>query len=336
MHPVGGNLPMLFNTPPLFLLASPEPELLSAIEPVLMAAGPRVEVVLSAEAALKAMTGPHPPALALLDVNLPGMETGQLLAAVRAAAGSGFPIVLIEDTVTPEWIDRMAEGVIDDVIPRGAEPQYWQLRIGMAMHTHRLAREVDALREAAAMNAQLDRLTGVYNRETLMAMLFRETDRVQRMSGSLCLVLFDVDDFGHWNSRLGANACDELLCQIVSRTMRLLRSYDLMGRPGNDEFLLALPGCGPSNAAMLAERLRAEVFCEPFHVGGESIRLSACFGIAASGGRSPVVVLREAEEALRWAKEMGPESIQCFGERETAASPVTFLSASSGDELLAW
>jgi diguanylate cyclase (GGDEF)-like protein len=337
MHLAGGTLPMLANTPLVFLLASPEPELLSAIEPVLTAAGPQVEVVLSAEAALKAMTRVNPPSLALVDVNLPGMATGQLLAAVHASAGNRFPIVLIADTVTQEWIDRMAEGVIDDVIPRKAEPPYWQLRIGMAMHTNRLAREVDALREAAAMNAQLDRLTGVYNRETLMAMLFRETDRVQRMNGSLCLVLFDVDDFGHWNSRLGANACDDLLCQIVSRTMRLLRSYDLMGRPGNDEFLLALPGCGPANAAMLAERLRSDVFAEPFHVCGEAIRLSACFGIAASGGRSPVVVLREAEEALRWAKETGPESIQCFSEREPAgSSPVTFLSASSGDELLAW
>ncbi len=328
---------MFPGTPPVFLLASPEPELLSAIEPVLMASGPRVEVVLSAEAALRSMTGPNPPALALLDVTLLGMEIGQLLAAARAAAGSAFPIVLIADAVTPDWIDRMAEGVIDDVVPRLAEPPYWQLRIGMAMHTHRLARELEALREASAMNAQLDRLTGVYNRETLMAMLFRETDRVQRMNGSLCLLLFDIDDFGHWNSRLGAHACDELLCQVVTRSMRLLRSYDLIGRPGNDEFLLALPGCGPANAAVLAERLRSEVFCEPYRVAGEAIRLSACFGIAVSNGRSPVVVLREAEQALAWAREMGPESIQCFGEHEQrSASPVTFLSGSSGDELLAW
>ena len=84
-------------------------------------------------------------------------------------------------------------------------------------------------RDSAALDAQLDRLTGVYNREALMAMLFRETDRVQRLNSSLCLVLFDIDDFGHWNSRLGANACDELLIQVTVRTSRLLRSYDLLG-----------------------------------------------------------------------------------------------------------
>ncbi len=143
-------------------------------------------------------------------------------------------------------------------------------------------------------------------------MLFRETDRVQRTKASLCMVLFDIDDFGHWNSRLGSDACDELLCKVVSRTTRLLRSYDLFGRPGKDEFLVALPGCSAISAIMLAERLRHDVFSSPFRVSDQSIRLSACFGIASSHGRSPVVVLREAEQALQDAKVEGPESINCF------------------------
>jgi diguanylate cyclase (GGDEF)-like protein len=329
---------MLVNNPSTFLLASPEPALLSNIEPVLLGAGLRVEVVLSAQAALSAMTAANPPDLALLDTNLAGMEMGQLLAAVRAdGSGQRIPIVLIADTVTEEWTHRLAEGVIDDLIFRGAETAYWQLRLDMVLRSHRLAHEVESLREAAAQNAQLDRLTGVYNREALLAMLFRETDRVQRLNSSLCLVLFDIDDFGHWNSRLGGDACDELLCQVTTRTTRLLRSYDSLGRPGMDEFLVVLPGCSNANAVMLAERLRMEVFSSPFRVAGESIRLSACLGIASSLGRSPVVVLREAEQALEWAKGRGPETIQCFGESQRPVpAPVTFLSPTSGDELLAW
>jgi diguanylate cyclase (GGDEF)-like protein len=207
----------------------------------------------------------------------------------------------------------------------------------MVLRTHHKNREIDTLREAALLNSQNDHLTGVYNRETILAMLFRETDRVQRMKSSLCMILFDIDDFGHWNSRLGADACDDLLCQVVGRTTRLLRSYDLLGRPGMDEFLVALPGCTAINAVMLSERLRLDVFSPPFRVGSDSIRLSACFGIASSQGRSPVVVLREAEQALRLAKEAGPESIQCFsGCPDASAAPVTYLSPSTGDELLAW
>lgn len=125
------------------------------------------------------------------------------------------------------------------------------------------------------------------------------------------MILFDIDDFGHWNSRLGAEACDDLLRQVVARTSRMLRSYDVFGRPGKDEFLVALPGCTQALAAMMAERLRG-IFSAPFQVEGKTIRLSACFGIADSLGRSPVVVLREAEQALACARTAGPESIHWF------------------------
>ncbi|MGA9668681.1 MAG: GGDEF domain-containing protein [Terracidiphilus sp.] len=331
---------MLANNPRTFLLASSEPALLSAIEPALLASGARVEIVLTAEAAIASMTASNPPTLALIDVNLSGLEQGigHLLNCVRASVNPcRFPIVLIADTVTEEWKDRLADGMIDDLILRSTETPYMRLRVDMVLRSHHKAREVESLREAALLNAQTDRLTGVYNRETLLAMLFRETDRVQRMKSSLCMILFDIDDFGHWNSRLGADACDDLLCQVVSRTNRLLRSYDLLGRPGKDEFLVALPGCTGVNAVMLSERLRLDVFSPPFRVDGESIRLSACFGIATSQGRSPVVVLREAEQALQSAKAAGPESIQSFsGCPDASAAPVTYLSPSTGDELLAW
>jgi diguanylate cyclase (GGDEF)-like protein len=329
---------MSAHAQPTFLLASQDTDLLVAIEPTLLAAGARVDIVLSARAALACISGPHPPSLVLLDAELSGMPMGQLLAAVRAEAENArLPIVLIADTVTQECIDRLAEGAVDDLVLRSAESAYWQLRLDLVLRNQRMAHELETLRDAALRNVQLDHLTGVYNRETLLAMLFRETDRVQRSRSEMCLVLFDIDDFGHWNSRLGVDACDELLCQVAGRTAAMLRSYDVLGRPGMDEFLIALPLCAPLNAMSLAERLRTAVFSTPFHVAGEAIRLSACFGIAVSHGRSPVVVLREAEKALEWAKAAGPESIQCFGSSpQSSPSPVTFLSATSGDELLAW
>jgi diguanylate cyclase (GGDEF)-like protein len=328
---------MLAYSPNTFLLASSDPVLLAAIEPALLASGARVEIVLSAESALASITSPIPPTVALIDVSLPGMDPDQLLTAIRANVSSRrLPIILIADTVTEELTARLAEGVIDDLILRSVQAPYWRLRLDLVLRSSQKARELETLRESALHSAQTDRLTGVFNRETLLAMLFRETDRVQRLKSSLCMILFDIDDFGHWNSRLGSDACDDLLCQIVSRTSRLLRSYDLLGRPGMDEFLVALPGCTAINAIMLSERLRIDVFSPPFRIGTDAIRLSACFGIATSQGRSPVVVLREAEQALIQAKAAGPESIQCFNGCPNSAAPVTYLSPSTGDELLAW
>jgi len=326
------------NCPSAFLLASPDPSVLSIVEPVLLSYGVPVKIVLDAQAALSELTAECSPAFAVLDMALPGMEIGQLLAHARSLGSDhDFPIVLISDTVTQECSDRLVEGVVDDLILRSAQPGYWKLRIDQVLRTQSIGRELEALREVSMTQLQTDRLTGVYNREAMLAMLFRETDRVQRLNSSLCILLFDIDDFGHWNERLGAEACDQMLCKVVDRTQRILRSYDVLGRPGKDEFLIMLPGCSTVNAVMLAERLRLDVFSNPFRSGSDCIRLSACFGVASSMGRSPVVVLREAEQALQWAKDSGPESIEYFGDssRPTHA-PVTYISPSSGDELLAW
>ena len=318
-----------------FLLASPDPVLLANLEPLLLGCGGEVAVVHSLEAAMDSLAAPDGPTFALLDTSLPNLDPrmtiDRLLAAARAKdSARPLSIVLVSDTVTQSWIDRLAEGIIDDLILRTAEVPYWLLRIKMVLRNRHKAHELETFREAAAVNAQVDRLTGVYNRETILAMLFRETDRVQRMGGSLSLVLLDLDDFGYWNSRLGNDGCDDLLCQVAGRIARLQRSYDLLGRPGMDEFLLVLPGCSVGNALTFAERIQSEVFREPFQVGEESVRLSACFGIASSKGRSPVVVIREAEQALQWASTAGPESIQVFGDYlEGAHEPTTFFTSIS-------
>ena len=323
---------------PTVLLACAQPDLLAQLEAAFPASGVRAQVALSAQAALQALKGAGPADLAIVDSALPGLELDRFLAEAHAAqAAAQMPIALAADAVTAEALACLASGILDDVILRHAEIPYWQLRVQFLLRTRRRIRELEMERDAVGRNAQFDRLTGVYHREAMLSVLFRETDRVQRMSGCLSLLLFDLDDFGHWNSRLGADACDVLLCQVVRRTARLLRSYDILGRLGKDEFMVALPGCLPANAQTLAERLRLEVFSQPFQVDGDLVRLSACFGISSSQGRSPVVVLREAERALVRAREIGPESIQVFGApTQTPPPPVTFLSSESGEELLAW
>jgi two-component system, cell cycle response regulator len=319
-----------------YLLASHEPALLAAVEPVLAMMGARVQIVLSAEAALAAITAPEVPALALIDANLPGMDTGRLLAAARAEVERRFPIVLFCDTISDELKNRLEECAVDDLFPTNLDPDQLSVRLRSVLRGQQREKELDQLREAIARNDLSDRLTGAYTREAILSLLFRETDRVQRMNTSLCVILFDIDDFGHWNTRLGAAACDQLLIHVVERLGTLLRSYDLLGRVGKDEFLAALPGCTALNAVLLAERIRNEVFASPFSVGGTAVRLSACFGVAPSNGRSPVVVLREAEDALRQAREGGPETIQCAADLPQAKpAPVAFLSG-AGDDLLAW
>ena len=313
-----------------FLLASDDAALLQRVQPVLAAHAARVQTVGSADALLHAL-GEQPAALLALDAGLPGMPMGQLLAALRAHPGGALlPIVLFSDTATDDLRDRLREGVISDVVPPSMSAEFIALRVEASLAAHERQWELDRLRERASAHAQADALTGIYNRQAMLTLLFRETDRVQRMKTPLCLVLFDLDDFSHWNLRLGPGACDELLEQTAVRVARLLRSYDLLGRVGKDEFVAALPGCSVVNAMQLAERIKQEVFSAPFQVVGRSIRLSACFSVACSQGRSPVVVLRELEEGLAVAKQDGPETIRLAEWQDAKPAPVEFLTLEGG------
>ena len=298
---------------PTILLVSDDPALLSALEPVLQSTGVEVKIALSAEHAIAASAAQEAPDLILMDSNLQGSDASRVLAAVRdTLRGPHIAVVLLADGVSEEWRGRLVEGALDDLIPRDRGNPHWRIRLDTVLRTYHRMRELERLRESSLECARTDALTGVYNRTTMVTMLFRETDRAQRMKTPLSLLGFDVDDFAHWNAELGAEGCDALLRGIAARAGRVLRSYDCFGRSGEDEFLAVLPGCTTYDASLLAERLRTDVFGEAYHVYGRMVRLSACFGIASSGGRSPVVVLRETEMALREAKAAGPETIRCF------------------------
>jgi diguanylate cyclase (GGDEF)-like protein len=307
------------NTGTSILVASPDPLLLLDLDRILTSLGLRVETLSCGDETLAALAGLEDDSVLLLDTRLPGMRDSRLLAALQESGiHHRCAIALIADQVSDEWIARLREGAIDDIVPRSADAATWNTHLNTMRRGHRLYCELETLRANVAMEVQHDRVTGVFNRETMLSLLFRETDRVQRLRGSLCLVLFEVDDADHWTAELPSHALDNLLREICNRTGRVLRSYDLLGRTGKFQFLLALPGCSPIHASMLAERMQLEVFGETFPATSRPairpIRLTACFGIASSRGRSPVVVLREAEQTLVHAQQSGPGAMRCAGE----------------------
>lgn len=321
---------MLSNVLPAVLLASPDSALVDDLQRILNGLGVRVETAQDGESALAAIGSiqnsilnpiqGQASGLILLDVRLPGMASGRLLAALHErGVHKRCAIALIAEQVSDEWIARLREGAIDDIVPRHADAATWQTHLSTIQRGHALCRELEQLREASVLEVQHDPITGTFTRDTLLTILFRETDRVQRLHGALGVVVMDIDDFGHWNLQLGQDAGDQLLREVARRAGRSLRSYDVLGRLGRDEFLMALPGCSVINAVELTERLRMDVFGGSFwvktaHKEIVEVRLSACFGIAASRGRSPVVVVREAEQAAEHAKQMGPDSIRCAGD----------------------
>ncbi|MGA7107866.1 MAG: diguanylate cyclase [Terracidiphilus sp.] len=325
---------MLDDHSATILIASNDAALIQVMEPVLSIAGASIQIAASTEASHRALTGTNRPSLAFLDAEMEGMCVGRQLAAARDhETAPHISLVLLSDDLTEEWTAWAREGLLDDVIPRQIETPQGRLRLTIALRSWQRSREKAEHNATDPRSLNPQALTRVDSRSNLLSLFFRETDRAQRMKTPLSLLLLAIDDFAHWNVRLGTPASNGLLRAVQDRTTRLLRSYDILGPAGTHEFLILLPGCTMANAMMLAERLRIDVFGAPVSIGQESIRLTACFGIASSQGRSPMVVLREAESAVQRARDAGPDAIECFANRfEEDPDPAAFLSSGFDDQ----
>ena len=169
------------------------------------------------------------------------------------------------------------------------------------------------------------------SRNDLVSTLFCETDRAQRMKMPLALVKLEIVAREGGQSEPGDAAFDTALREIVGRITPLLRCYDSVGQMADREYLLLLPGCSIVNAKRLAERLRDEVFGVSVAGCAEQMRFKACYAVASSGGRSPLVVLRDVDRALQRAKTECAGSIQTAGSNEET-DPAAFIAPEPQDE----
>ena len=173
------------------------------------------------------------------------------------------------------------------------------------------------------------------SRDELVTTLFRETDRAQRFKTALALILCGIDGWKSWIAKVSEDtvrAADE---EIAERIAGVFRCCDLLGRYGDGEFALILPGCNSFSAVGMAGRLRQEVFGSKFFSGSEAMLFEASFGVAGSGGRSPLVVLRNAENALIEARMRRPGPI-VRSSYAAEPDPASFQMPVMEDEVLPW
>jgi diguanylate cyclase (GGDEF)-like protein len=107
------------------------------------------------------------------------------------------------------------------------------------------------------IQADTDPLTGLLNRAGFRVAAEREHALAVRTGTPLAIVLLDLDGFKAINDRAGHAAGDRLLAELAVRWKSSLRSCDILGRHGGDEFVLLLPATTPAQAEVALDRLRA-------------------------------------------------------------------------------
>jgi two-component system, cell cycle response regulator len=305
------------------LLAEASPESTASLRSLLESWNYQVETLDDGAAVFKRLTGPEPPTVAILDQNLPSMSGLEVITEIRRRSHQhAVWMMLMSDEPDAEQVNVATTAKVDDFLLKPVNEFDLLVRLRTAERVQQLHRDLEEQMEAVRFHASHDNLTGVLNREAMLRQLFQETDRVQRMRTPLTLMLVDLDKFSRVNSTYGYATGDGVLKEFAHRLKRYLRSYDIVGRCGGDQFLVGLPGCLAEQAALMAERLNQTVLDKPYHIDRDLLRITASIGIATSRGRSPLVVLREAERAMGDAKLAGRDCIRCFGQQADAAAQI--------------
>ena len=150
--------------------------------------------------------------------------------------------------------------------------------------------------------ATSDPLTGVLNRRGF------ERHAAERLTASAddatgALLFIDLNEFKQINDKCGHEIGDQLLRIAAERLKKSLRSHDIIGRPGGDEFVALVPDVDAAIADKLAVRL-AKGLEEPYVIGDKTLHCAASIGLALYPDNANTLtgLLREADEAMYRAK----------------------------------
>jgi diguanylate cyclase (GGDEF)-like protein len=158
--------------------------------------------------------------------------------------------------------------------------------------------------------AELDELTGSFNRRCVMRLLEEEIARAGRAGSRCSIALIDVDHFKRINDSFGHPTGDEVLRAFAISMFANIRAIDRFGRYGGEEFLLILPDTTEVSAARMLDRLRAIVAELDWSAFSPSMRVTISAGVATlRQNESSDSFLARADRALYASKAQGRNRI---------------------------
>lgn len=252
------------------------------------------------------------PRLILLDVEMPDQDGFTTCAQLKSNPQTrDIPVIfLTSSTSTDDKIRGLELGAVD-YITKPFVPAELMARVRSVLRSHEQVAQL-------ARQAQIDGLTGLWNRSYLDARLGTEVLAARQSGQPLCCIMADLDSFKAINDRYGHACGDEVLRQVARILSAAASPQDSVCRFGGEEFTLLLPDTPVWAAQRLAERLRHEIEQHHFEFRGTLVRVTCSFGVSVLPDYSPPSVVELADEALYDAKHSGRNRVECSPEPEFA------------------
>lgn len=163
--------------------------------------------------------------------------------------------------------------------------------------------------------SRTDALTGLYNRGFWQGQLKDSFQLFKRYQNNCTLLMFDIDHFKKVNDTYGHQAGDAVIQAVATASVNTVRSCDIVGRYGGEEFGILLPETDLEGGRLLAERLRQSVEALEVSYGDQVIPFTISIGVSQPNEhmKSEKEWLEASDSALYDAKEAGRNCVKLAG-----------------------
>lgn len=280
------------------------PEIHTLLDVRLRPEGLRIEHALTPAEGL-AMAAAVQPDLILLDVEMPGMGGMEVCSRLKAdPLTSMVPIIFLTGAESVDIKVRGFDLGAVDYVTKPFDAAELRARVRAALRTKRF-------HDMLAARAQLDGLTGLWNRGYFNQRLSDEVQAVRRYGRKLSLVMIDVDHFKRLNDGYGHPFGDLVLQRIGEALSACSRMTDSACRYGGEELAMILTETAGDGAMLVAERVRQTIEALDLRPRGKPVQVTVSIGVADAADAGPPasataeLLLERADAALYRAKDGG-------------------------------
>lgn len=241
------------------------------------------------------------PTMILLDLDMPGMDGFEVLRVLKETpATQDTPVIVLSGLQgSQDKVTAFDLGAVD-YVTKPFDLTELRVRVRSALKMHRLLRLL-------AERAQVDGLTGLWNRAHFDKRWADEVAGATRHRRPLSLAMFDADHFKSVNDTFGHPAGDTVLQSIARIILGACRQSDIACRYGGEEFALIMPDTAPDDGLAVCERIRETIAATawPRHPDRRVTVSAGLAGAVSPGVIAPAAWLDAADQGLYQAKKSG-------------------------------
>jgi two-component system, cell cycle response regulator len=246
------------------------------------------------------------PMIVILDWMMPDLDGIDICRRLQALQSPSPPYVILLSA--RDGKDDIVAGLnagANDYVRKPFDREELRARVEVGRRFVELNAKLVETQRSLEILANTDSLTGLLNRRALLERLEQELARSRRRASQVGVGLLDIDHFKLVNDRFGHVAGDEVLRQFALRSSSAVRTYDVVGRLGGEEFLAIVPDSDTGQTRSVLERIRRSVSRSPIRVEGDLVKVTVSIGGVSSVLHSTDSLLKLADEALYQAKSSG-------------------------------